>query len=378
MTQRINWTQKEIAKLAPRVIEQRATGLSIIAAVNRAQEVLPAKRQRLFDSMYKIRQNKWLVEALAATGINVMDAGAASPLTVEAAAVQVPIAAQAVTPRAVRTAHPKTHVLWNEEEEQNLIKGAVLELQAGAKSMLSAVRRAQIKVLPEGRQRKLATIGQVPKNVAQQAEVKFLTAPTLPAATVEPQTDITSPPSTPPQSAQDWLQELLALPGKLSAQIDALDKRLSSVEYTLMLVLETISDHTVPPPKIQEQDLLTERVDSLRKVAKRKVVIVGQKSIQFQEVEKKWGEHFYLNHISSASGDSFSLERLKHADYVIGVTNFINHSTQNRIRSVVPKGQYFFASTPVGDVCKVLETIFWQLDLLAAQQHAGNGVAVDH
>lgn len=143
-------------------------------------------------------------------------------------------------------------------------------------------------------------------------------------------------------------------PTSIPARLNAIDARLASMEWMMMRLLSIMEEHPIQLPGVQE--IVNDHLPKMREIAKSKVLIVGCNSIQFQEVEKEWSPYFNL----SWQHENPSQERVRGADYVIGVVRFMNHSCEHSIRKHMSTrlDRYIRVNTPVVEVSRTLGVIF--------------------
>lgn len=335
------WTVEVTSALAPLVVEEMVTGDKLLyEAVNAAVQRSTLGSARVFKSNQEVINTRRLWDAIQSH-----DARTAAEIRGK---------------MRISNHKGKNFIRWDAGEKEQVARGSVAALRAGAKNLLTAVREAQ-KMLPPGRQKNILSSWQISDEVEKRIGVLQATLPHQPHP-VEPAADVPLSWTPPPLDVQvtpvsEHVAPIAAeSPNENALLLRKMEERMSSMELVLMHILEALD------PKAKQSDAVQAAVEAgatiMRKVHKPKVLIVGLLSDQFQRIEERWGEFFNLSWHSSQRSEQISLDRLKNADYTIGVVRWMNHPTEYRIKTTVQPERYFRANNPTRDVNTIMENLF--------------------
>lgn len=280
------------------------------------------------------------------------------------AALEIEAPTAEVTPPVMPNEGAKRKLNWvSPEENEQIAILAAQEMSQNKRKIYPAVFLARQAVLPSERISKTSDT-YISKTL--RSRIEELLAPGS-AATAEPAAEVpetahldylkeypVEPPAEEVPAAPAQPSEARRPPTSIPARLNALDARLASMEWMMMRLLSIMEEHPIQLPGVQE--IVNDHLPKMREIAKSKVLIVGCNSIQFQEVEKEWSPYFNL----SWQHENPSQERVRGADYVIGVVRFMNHSCEHSIRKHMATrlDRYIRVNTPVVEVSRTLGVIF--------------------
>lgn len=287
---------------------------------------------------------------------------------------------------------------WNHDEKAKMARAIVDEMmacgvgqipteddRAGARLLLDCARRAQGKVMPPDRRRKLSTSAEIVTNgivsrlpeVMKQAQAEREAAVNAEARAKllgldkkveEPAKPVEPPPAPPvhvarteipPLSAEELADPILAAANGLILALRVQFKEMKELRGMYELMIEDLAGLRKRVEASEEHVRVLEKVerkaDGQAKAQLPVVAILGCRKDQFDEIEtraKERGLNLVFRHY-----DQDSNPRPINAQWAVSM-RFVRHSWDDQVNASIPRGNYSFIRGGVSQVVQQLEIWF--------------------